>query len=86
VPVKYFCKTPFLTKDNIAYKLKKIKSENSKFDCDSDNGGNFMKTFVDTYMINSQSYNEILIVGVKRGAQFIHSVGIIMRKIIGGHK
>ena len=89
MPVKYFCKTSFLTKDNIGYKLKKINSEDLKFDCDSDNGGNFMKTFVDTYMINSQTYNEILMVGVKKGkcgAQLIHSVGIIFRDIMGGQK
>ena len=89
MPVKYFCKTPFLTKDNIGYKLKKIKSKDLKFDCDSDNGGNFMQTFVGTYMINSQTYNEILMVGVKRGkrgAQLIHSVGIIVRDIMGCQK
>ena len=48
-----------------------------------------MKTFVDFYMINSQTYNEILMVGVKRGkrgAQLVHSVGIIVRDIMGGQK
>ena len=48
-----------------------------------------MKTFVDTYMINSQTYDEILMVGVKkgkRGAQLILSVGIIVRELVGGQK
>ena len=48
-----------------------------------------MKTFVDNNMVNSQTYNEILMVGVKDGqfgAKLTHSVGIIVKKLEGDKK
>ena len=48
VPADFFCKIPFLTKGDIAYKLKKIYTPDSKFvfDENSKNCGKLMRNFV----------------------------------------
>ena len=89
VPADFFCKIPFLTKGDIAYKLKKIYSHYSKFvfDENSKNGGKFMRNFVENNMVISQTYNEVIMVGVKKTSNnqtLVHSVGIIVREMKGG--
>ena len=91
VPADFFCKIPFLTKGDIAYKLKKIYSHDSKFvfDENSKNGGKFMRNFVENNMVITQTYNEVIMVGVKKKSNnqtLVHSVGIIVREMKGGRQ